>query len=138
MDLRQQRRPAVPHADHRREPAIRRERVPRGHAECAPERCFAWRDTAAGLEFQGWSGGCAGSLEQLQLVLNANTTVTANFGYPLSWLQLNPATNAAPKGNLVLQNPISMAFDVARQQVVYFGGPAGDQTRTERHNVDEA
>ncbi len=64
------------------------------------------------------------------LVLNANTTVTANFGYPLSWLQLNPATNAAPKGNLVLQNPISMAFDAARQQVVYFGGPAGDQTWT--------
>ena len=85
---------------------------------------------AAGLEFQGWTGACAGSRPTCNLVLNGNTTVTANFGYPLSWLQLNPATNAAPKANLILQNPISMAFDVARQQVVYFGGPAGDQTWT--------
>ena len=85
---------------------------------------------AAGLEFQGWIGGCAGSLRSCNLVLNANTTVTANFGYPLSWLQLNPSTSAPPRGSLILQNPISMAFDVARQQVVYFGGPAGDQTWT--------
>jgi hypothetical protein len=84
---------------------------------------------AAGLEFQGWSGGgCAGSLRSCNLVLTANTTVTANFGYPMSWLQLNPATNAAPRGSLIFQNPISMAFDAARQQVVYFGGPLGDQT----------
>jgi hypothetical protein len=85
---------------------------------------------AAGLEFQGWSGGCAGSVSSCNLVLNANTTVTANFGYPLSWLQLNPAASASPKANLIFQNPISMAFDVARQQVVYFGGPTGDQTWT--------
>jgi hypothetical protein len=62
--------------------------------------------------------------------MTGNLTVGANFGLPLSWLQLNPATNAAPKGNLILQNPISMAFDAARQQVVYFGGPTGDQTWT--------
>jgi hypothetical protein len=91
---------------------------------------FLTATAAAGLEFQGWSGACAGSYRGCTPFLNANLTVTANFGFPLSWLQLNPATNAAPKGNLIFQNPISMAFDAARQQVVYFGGPLGDQTWT--------
>ncbi|HLK69186.1 MAG TPA: kelch repeat-containing protein [Bryobacteraceae bacterium] len=91
---------------------------------------FLTATAAAGLEFQGWSGACAGSYRGCVLFLNGDFTVTANFGFPLSWLQLNPATSAAPKGNLMEQNPISMAFDVARQQVVYFGGPAGDQTWT--------
>jgi hypothetical protein len=86
--------------------------------------------SAAGAEFQGWSGACAGSLPSCALNVNANLIVTANFGYPLSWLQLNPATNAAAKGDLAYQNPVSMAFDAARQQVVYFGGPLGDQTWT--------
>src|SRR5262249_17772033 len=63
-------------------------------------------------------------------VMTGNLTVGANFGLPLSWLQLNPATNAAPKGNLILQNPVSLAFDAARQQLVYFGGPTGGQTWT--------
>jgi hypothetical protein len=85
---------------------------------------------AAGLEFQGWTGACAGSQRACPVFLNGNLTVTANFGFPMSWLQLNPATNAAPKGNLIFENPISMAFDVARQQVVYYGGLTGDQTWT--------
>jgi hypothetical protein len=86
--------------------------------------------TAAGLEFQGWTGACAGSQRSCTVFLNGNLSATANFGFPMSWLQLNPATSAAPKGNLIFQNPISMAYDAARQQVVYFGGPAGDQTWT--------
>jgi hypothetical protein len=100
------------------------------HSYPAGALTFVSAAPAAGQEFQGWSGACAGSLISCALNVNGNLSVTGNFGYPLSWLQLNPATNAAPKGNLIFANPVSMAFDAARQQVVYFGGPAGDQTWT--------
>jgi hypothetical protein len=79
-------------------------------------------------EFEYWSGAIAGSNPFCVLILNSNQSVTGNFGAPLSWLQLNPATNASPKRNLQYENPISMTFDAARQQVIYFGGNTGNQT----------
>jgi hypothetical protein len=71
----------------------------------------------AGFEFHYWSSGCSGSSPICFVVMNAPTTVTANFSLPFNWVPLFPATspnnpNANIKGILV--------YDEARQQTVLF------------------
>jgi hypothetical protein len=79
---------------------------------------------AAGYEFQYWSGACSGSSVVCTVVMNGNLTVTANFGVPEKWVQLAPATSPVPSAGAIQQS-MSMAYDQARQQIVFFGGPYG-------------
>lgn len=83
-----------------------------------------------GYEFQGWSGACSGSQISCYVYLATSQTVTANFGAPLSWLKLNPGTNAATNESQFFLNPASMVYDSVRKQIVYFGGTGGAQTWT--------
>lgn len=94
----------------------------------AGQLVFVTESPASGLEFQGWSGACSGSEVPCSPSLSGNQTVTASFGYPLSWLKLNPATNAAPNESQFFENPASMVYDRTRNQIVYFGGAGGSQT----------
>jgi hypothetical protein len=87
---------------------------------------------SAGYEFQFWSGACTGSSPVCTVLMNANLTATANFGPPEKWVQLFPASSPVPTPGAFAQNT-SMAYDQARQQIVFFGGPyngsgAGNQT----------
>lgn len=87
---------------------------------------------AAGSEFQYWSGACTGSSPTCTVVMSGNMTATANFGIPEKWVQLTPAASPVPTLGTVTET-MSMAYDQARQQIVFFGGRyggslAGNQT----------
>ena len=77
---------------------------------------------SAGYEFQYWSGACTGSSPTCTVLMNSNLSVTANFGPPEKWVQLAPASSPLPTPGASAQFT-SMAYDQARQQIVFFGGP---------------
>ena len=126
LDLRQQRGQPDVYPDHRRR---RRSGTIAQFASGQPGPAYlsgtqvtATATPAAGYEFQYWSGACTGSSPTCTVTMSGNLTATANFGVPEKWVQLSPATSPLPTPGYGAENT-SMAYDQARQQIVFFGGP---------------
>jgi hypothetical protein len=95
-----------------------------GPSYVAGTRVTVTATPAAGYEFQYWSGNaCSGSAPTCTVVISGNLTATANFGAPMKWVQLAPTANPQPSWDYT--ENLSMAYDEARQQIVFFGGPYG-------------